>query len=163
MPDIQETVLSKVIRKMEGLLHQSEPNDPMAMLVSTLVTAVSVAVGEVMKGVVKEWEERLVTVLRRPPLHEKLMSIIRNLSYENDKLQQYSRRESVRVFGIPCAQNETAESVEEEAIKVFKDTGVELVKEDIAVVHRVGKENKGSKPILVKFVSRRKRNEVMLM
>jgi hypothetical protein len=56
---------------------------------------------------------------------------------------------------------ETAEGVEEKAMKVFKDAGVELVKEDIAVAHRAGGGGRGPKPILVKFVSRRKRNEVM--
>jgi hypothetical protein len=159
---IQETVLDKVMRKVQPLLPQGDPSDPMAMLIPALVTAVSVAVGEVVKGVVAELEEKLTTaVVKPPPSHEKMMAVIRNLSYENDRLQQYSRRESVRVFGIPTEAGESAESVEEKAMRVFKDAGMEMKKEDIAVAHRVGKENKGSKPILVKFVSRRTRNEVM--
>jgi H2-forming N5,N10-methylenetetrahydromethanopterin dehydrogenase-like enzyme len=58
------------------------------------------------------------------------------------------------VFGVITAEGETAEGVEEKAMKVFKDAGVELVKEDIAVAHRAGGGGRGPKPILVKFVSR---------
>lgn len=36
------------------------------------------------------------------------------------------------------------------------------MKEDIAACHRVGKTKGGPRPILVKFVSRRKRRELML-
>jgi hypothetical protein len=39
----------------------------MAMLIPTLVTAVSMVVGEVMKGVVKELEEKLSAVVVKSP------------------------------------------------------------------------------------------------
>jgi hypothetical protein len=67
----------------------------------------------------------------------------------------------VRVFGIPSARGETADDVEAKALKVFKDAGTTIDKNDIAVAHRAGTERRGSRPILVKFVSRRQRNEVM--
>jgi hypothetical protein len=67
--DIQEAILNKVMNKVQPLFSQSDPNDPMAMLIPTLVTAVSMVVGEVMKGVVKELEEKLsAVVVKSPPL-----------------------------------------------------------------------------------------------
>ena len=76
-------------------------------------------------------------------------------------MPQYSRRESVRIFGIRQAERETAEQVEQKALGVFKEAGADVKEEDIAAVHRVGKVGRGLRPILVKFVSRRKRREVM--
>ena len=91
----------------------------------------------------------------------RLFAAVTSLTYENDRLQQYSRRESVRIFGIRQAEGETAEQVELSALGVFKEAGADVKEEDIAAVHRVGKVGRGLRPILVKFVSRRKRREVM--
>ena len=44
---------------------------------------------------------------------------------------------------------------------VFKKAGADVKEQDIAAVHRVGKVGRGPRPILVKFVSRRKMREVM--
>ena len=51
--------------------------------------------------------------------------------------------------------------MEQKALGVFKEAGADVKEEDIAAVHRVGKVGRGLRPILVKFVSRRKRREVM--
>jgi hypothetical protein len=74
------------------------------------------------------------------------VAVVRRLTYAYDRLEQYTRRESV----------------ETKTLKVLKDAGVEVVPDDIAAVRRVGKPQNGIRPILVKFVSRRKRHEVMV-
>ena len=83
----------------------------------------------------------------------RLLAAVTSLTYENDRLQQYSRRESVRIFGIRQADGETAEQVEQKVLAVFKEAGADIKEEDIAAVHRVGKVGRGPRPILVKFVS----------
>ena len=40
--------------------------------------------------------------------------------------------------------------------------GVTVTKDDISVCHRVGKPKNGTRPVIVKFISRRKRREVMV-
>ena len=132
--------------------------DPIMKAVPVIATAVSVAVGEVMKGMVKMMEDSLLHV--SSPREERLFAAVRNLTYENDRLQQYSRRESVKIVGIPNNQGETIDQVEEKVLKVFSDAGASVQRADIAVAHRAGRERNGSRPILVKFVSRRTRNEV---
>ena len=132
--------------------------DPVMRAIPVIATAVAVAVGEVMRSMMKEVEERLRPI--SSPKEDRLFSAVRSLTYENDRLQQYSRRESVRIVGIPSSPGETAEEVEQKALKVFNDAGAAVKREDIAVSHRAGKERNGSRPILVKFVSRRTRNEV---
>jgi hypothetical protein len=161
-----------VLQEMRETFSLSEDlSDPVARMVPMIVTAVSVAVEKAVMGVVKKLEERLSEKLAAVaaaaasthPSQERLMSTIRRLTYENDRLAQYTRRESIRIAGIPQAQGETVEEVEAKAIKVLTDAGMEVVPEDLAAVHRVGKPARGPRGILVKFVSRRKRREAMLV
>ncbi|KAL8561664.1 hypothetical protein ACOMHN_001396 [Nucella lapillus] len=136
----------------------------MPFLTAALTTAVSVAVTEAMKEITKTMKETLSMHLQQAKAtssERRLLSAVTTLTYENDRLQQYSRRESIRIHGIKTATGETAESVEKKALEVFTAVGADVKPEDLAAVHRAGKEKKGSRPILVKFVSRRKRREVM--
>ena len=127
-----------------------------------LATAVAVAMSETMKGVMRTMAScGLGTPASSTATESRLFAAVTSLTYENDRLQQYSRRESVRIFGIRQAEGETAEQVEQKALGVFKEAGADVKEEDIAAVHRVGKVGRGLRPILVKFVSRRKRREVM--
>ena len=127
-----------------------------------LATAVAVAVSEAMKGVMRTMASHgHGTSARSTATENRLFAAVTSLTYENDRLQQYSRRESVRIFGIRQAEGETAEQVEQKALGVFREAGADVKEEDIAAVHRVGKVGRGLRPILVKFVSRRKRREVM--
>nr|KAG5713451.1 hypothetical protein BaRGS_024999 [Batillaria attramentaria] len=84
--------------------------------------------------------------------------------YRADSLEQYGRREIVRIVGM---KEEEGEDVEGKVLKIFKDAGAEVDSSDISVVHRTGPKSstargRGPRPILVKFVSRRKKREVMM-
>ena len=84
------------------------------------------------------------------------------LKFENDALQQYTRRESVKIFGLTERSGETAEQVEERALKVMEDAGMTVTSDDLHAVHRSGKIQRGkTRPVLVKFISRRKKKELM--
>lgn len=169
---LAETIMKKVNESVSDALSILQPTegseDPMTKTlmkaVPVIAAAVSMAVSESLRVVLGEIEERLIAANERAATarEEKLFAAVRTLTYENDRLQQYSRRESVRVWGLPQADDETKEAVEEKVMKVFKDAGVDIKKEDIAVAHRAGrKPARGSRPVLVKFVSRRTRNEIM--
>ena len=142
---------------------QGEFDSPVIkQLVSALATAVAVSVLGAMKGVMRTMASHCHgTSTRSTATENRLFAAVTSLTYENDRLQQYSRTESVRIFGIRQAEGETAEQVEQKALGVFKEAGADVKEEDIAAVHRVGKVGRGLRPILVKFVSRRKRREVM--
>lgn len=166
---IHETVLNKVKDAMNTLISTQGPEtDILSKLMPTFIhavaTAVSVAVGEVMERVMVKMEVRLEEKLKPVVAASApgLEAAVRRLTYENDRLQQYSRRESVRIFGMKQADRETAEQVEEKVMEVVRDAGVQIKGEDIAACHRAGKIVNGARPILVKFVSRKKRRELML-
>ena len=79
-----------------------------------------------------------------------------------DKAEQYSRRNCLRLSGIP---EEEGESVETKVMGVAQAIDVNLSIDEIDRTHRVGrsKDKKDSKPrdIIVKFVSYRSRRKLM--
>ena len=67
--------------------------------------------------------------------------------YDNDKLEQYSRKENLCISGIAEETNETDGILEAKIIELAGDMGVELKSEDIAVAHRIEKPKGGGRPV----------------
>ena len=68
--------------------------------------------------------------------------------------EQYGRRESVEISGIPVVENQ---NLEDEVIKVYNEAkvnvfGRQLKKEDISACHRIGKKQETT---IVRFVNRK--------
>ena len=59
-----------------------------------------------------------------------------------DRHEQYSRRESIRVFGL---EEKVGEDVEEMVLEVGRKVGINLQKRDVAACHRVGGGERGSR------------------
>ena len=165
--DIKETLMQRV----NQALKEYRPEPPtgneqnvssflsalLPPLVSAVATSVSVAVGEILnKALLK-----IDASIREKKSDPNLLANIRVLTFENDKLHQYSRRENVRIFGIPVDATETAETTEKKTLEVLNKTGVSVTDKDISACHRLGKASNGSRPVIVRFVSRRKRTEIM--
>lgn len=89
----------------------------------------------------------------------KIVELEKQLSSKQDDLEQYQRRQCLRIFGVPEDRGEDTDVI---AIDVAKKIGVDLTIEDIDRSHRVGKVSDGDKirPVIVKFVSYRKRCEM---
>ena len=89
------------------------------------------------------------------------------LRYEQDRLEQYSRQESVRVAGIPGDNDETPEQLSQKLLDVLKECEPSVTAEDISVLHRAGPFNlrggsrNPKRPVLCKFISRSKKEAVM--
>ena len=79
------------------------------------------------------------------------------MRYENDRLEQYSRRETIKVVGL----KEEGEDTEQKVLEIFKAVGADVTAVDVCVVHGTGDRKRKGRPILVRFVSRKKRKEVM--
>ena len=65
-----------------------------------------------------------------------------------DAIEQYGRRENVRIFAV---EEETGEDVYQQVVNVVKGTGVEVCKSDISVCHRLPARGQSGKLIIVKF------------
>lgn len=75
-----------------------------------------------------------------------------------DSLEQYTRRNSLRIYGLPESVNEDTDA---SVIKFYKEKmNIEVSKEMIDCSHRLGKEENHTKPLLVKFVSKNIKQEI---
>ena len=129
----------------------------MPPLISALATAVSVAVGEILNKALHHIDENTKQMKSDP----RLLANMRTLTYENDRLHQYSRRENVRIFGIPVDPSEPADVTEKKTLAILNETGADVRQSDISACHRLGKTTNGSRPVIVRFVSRKKRTEIL--
>ena len=77
-----------------------------------------------------------------------------------DKLEQYQRKDSLRFFGIPYVNSETNAQLEEKVITIASKIGVNLVRGDISVTHRLKEDKSGKVPTIVKFSTRRSKEAV---
>lgn len=83
------------------------------------------------------------------------------LKYEHDKMEQYSRRENLRISGWEEEEDESEEVLEAKVIEHADTIGVKIEQDDISVVHRLGRPREGGRPVIVRFCHRKKRNEIM--
>lgn len=86
---------------------------------------------------------------------------IEQLAYKQQLQEQYSRRNCLRVFGVPESQNEKTDEV---VAKVFKDKlNISLPNDAIDRSHRLVRPKSGkSRPIIVKFTRYNVRESVFL-
>jgi len=89
-----------------------------------------------------------------------------NLNIVNlDALEQYNRRENIRIHGVTENEMNRADDGEQVAFQVADALGIELEKDDIQRAHRLGKRRKNARakprPVIVRFVSYKKRNQFL--
>ena len=94
---------------------------------------------------------------------EKLQTDVDTLHTRCDQLEQYSRRDAVRIYGIP---EEGTGSTDDKVLHLANHhlkMEPKMRSDEIAVSHRAGKPDRktGIRPILVKFVSRRTKTQLM--
>lgn len=131
-------------------------------LVTKLTERLKDAVVQTLSESLKAAEDR-IGILNSEIEH--LKSRVDKSSKCNDDLEQYTRRNSIRVFGIKEVKGE---DTDDQVIRVFKDKlGVDVSKGDIDRSHRVGEQPEPSqdgtvrwRPIIVKFVSYREKRKV---
>ena len=129
--------------------------DVSAAILPGIASVITVAVSAALSNAVKDIADRLV---KNSVEIQKLCLMNR---YENDRLEQYMRRDNLRIFGLEEEADETEEVLEVKLIEAAADMGVKLEPGDISVVHRLGKAGGRSRPVIVRLCQRKKRNEIM--
>ena len=78
---------------------------------------------------------------------------------EGEKRDQYSRRDMVRITGVPFTRGENTTSL---ACRIGRSLGVDISPGDISVSHRSGRQvGSAPRPILCKFVRRETKHELL--
>ena len=116
------------------------------LLVKAVVNATETAVAQICESNAKQSE---VNNLRNE---------VQLLKFELDRLNQYSRRDSVRISGIPESEDENTNDIVKQ---LAADIGVTLTPNDISVSHRLPGRQGTAKPIIVKFVRRNMKTAFM--
>ena len=97
--------------------------------------------------------EEVDNINDRPKKHR------RRAHLEGDKRDQYSRRELLRVTGVPYRPGENTNTI---MVKIAHSLGVYISAGDISVSHRSGRSVSGNpRPILCKFVRRDIKNQIL--
>ena len=92
-----------------------------------------------------------------------LETVNMQLKLENNSLEQYGRRNNIRVVGIPEQENESAEQTAQTVAETLnaKLPNTNLKRYDIDIAHRLGKKRDGKpRTVIMKFVSRMTRDNV---
>ena len=77
---------------------------------------------------------------------------------EADSIEQYGRRENVRIFGV---QEEPGEDVYAKVVSVAEKAGVQITANDVSTCHRLPGGVSGPKPLIAKFVRRDTKHQLM--
>lgn len=81
--------------------------------------------------------------------------------YGLNELEQYTRKSSIRIFGLHDDEKEKVENTCEKVCDLLKTKlEMEIANSDIDIAHRLGRfNNKKNRPVIVKFMCRRKKME----
>ena len=109
-------------------------------------------------------KERLERESRIMELESKVVSLstkVEKLEYTADRMEQYSRRNSIRIHGLPEVKGEDTDSLVIETVK--EKMGLDISTADIDRTHRIGAPPKQSgkvRPVIVKFVRYNDRRKI---
>ena len=170
--EVSETIMHRVNDAIKESLNSQnvdmtgEPGDVIARVVTPLMTAITSAITtsvcdvlhKVLTELTRRDEERQTAASN--VAQSTVTPQLRVLTYKYDALEQYTRRENVRISGITESSDSNA-SLEKKVVKLLQDTGTKVTEHDIAACHYTGGARNGSRPVIVRFVSRRTRTLIM--
>ena len=83
----------------------------------------------------------------------KMRAAVRLNAYENDKLQQYTRRENVRISGLAKVDGENSKL---KIIELGDEMGLSITERDINAAHCLGRTHQGARlrAVIVRFFAR---------
>lgn len=119
---------------------------------------ISKTVSTEIEKVLKKQNETLINLEKN---YQKLNENYNDLKLQVERTEWYSRRNNLRVLGVPEIENEDTVDV---MLNILHDklNLINITKYDIEGLHRIGARKKGSKhrTIMVRFANYRIRNEV---
>lgn len=151
--DIMEEKIEKVMKKVMNEFKKEIKKELQEFEKSLSFTSGKM---EEMLEEMKELKKRQVSLENE---NEMLKEKVRKMEISVEDLEQYSRNRNIEINGIPFTKDENLE-------KIVKDIGIDINVEikdgEIDVVHRIPtRNNKNPEPVVVQFLSRKKRDEMI--
>lgn len=132
--------------------------DFIEIVMPEITKVISVAVSAAVSGAMTKVMERLDTIHKRADQTQNQV-LVNN--YDCDKIEQYQRRDNIRIFGLEEEEGETEEDLELKVIELASEMGVSLKADEISIAHRLGRSRNKERQVIVRFCHRKKRNEIM--
>ena len=99
-----------------------------------------------------EAEKEMTTLRNRPNAQQEEIYELYELQ---DRLEQYTRKNSLEIHGVPASAYESPEEV---VMKIAEALEVPVQPNDIEIVHKL--KRNGNKPIIVKFLSHKVKSKL---
>ena len=102
-------------------------------------------------------------------LHEKVKQVDYRVNVQSDELnnlEQYTRRNSIRIYGLDDPDRKEPYHVTEKKVtKVLNSAlGMHITSQDIVIAHRLGRFNEsGNRPVICKFVFRTRKIQAITL
>ena len=96
--------------------------------------------------------------------NEKLKQAVNLNTLEIDNLEQYSRRENIRIHGVPEPQGKRDDG--EVVVELAEKLGINIENYDIQKAHRLGKKRSPRakpRPIIARFLKYKHRNDILFL
>lgn len=157
---LEQLIRSKVEEELANLPSETRgvtktAKEVAAVIMPGIANIISVAVATAVSSAVKDIADKF---MKNSDEAQKYCLMNR---YENDRLEQYMRRDNLRIVGLTEEDDESEEVLQAKTIELAADMGVTVEPGDISTVHRIGRRGDRSRPVIVRFCHRKKRNEVM--
>ena len=98
-------------------------------------------------------DDNKTEINKRKVENSRLKQIVNINLYKIDDLEQYGRRENMRIHGIPESTDSIDDDGEKVILKMAKDLNIELKDSDIQRAHRLGTKrinpNSRPRPIII--------------
>ena len=128
-------------------------------IVAKVLAALQPALVSMVAAAVKTSTEALLEEIKKAACPASTATTVQANKFEIDRLEQYSRRDNVKVIGIPETEGEDCvKKIQELASEI----GVDMKDTDISVAHRVKSKGKKGNPIIVRFVRRESKIQMMM-
>ena len=125
---------------------------------SLIMKAVAVAIASTTETVIQNLKQEIAEAKTVSNDVEILKVRVEEQKAASEKLEQYTRKENVKIFGLNESENE---NLEEKVVILSKEAGVDITSNDISVCHRLPGNGSGPRPVIVKFVRRKTKASIM--
>lgn len=149
------TLPPATLQQMSELMKPSIHADILAEIRSDLKVLMKIAVTEAIDEKLADLKADNERLTRENNALKKRVS---TLEAQMDASEQYSRRNSLRISGIPETVNDDTDQI---VLHVAETVGVNISPSEIDRSHRLGKPGNRQRDILVKFTSYRARERLM--
>ena len=157
--DLDQLIKDKVQAELQSQTHESikgtkSVKDVAAAILPGIANIISVAVSTAVSAVIKDFTDKIMTT----SAETQRINLLQR--YDCDRLEQYTRRDNLRIFAIEDP-DEDEDVLQAKVMEVAAEVGVKLEANDISIAHRLGRSGERGRPVIVRFCHRKKRNAVL--